>query len=78
MYQKKEKNILQKMSPHLSQLNVAMAHRNYFRRNNLGILKLATYTKIEDHYFRCKLAIFRLKRIAKCSYFILSTHIKFY
>ena len=27
MYQKKEKNILQKISPHLSQLNVAMAHR---------------------------------------------------
>ena len=73
MYQKKEKNILQKMSPHLSQLNVAMAHRNYFRRNNLQILKLATYTKIEDHYFRCKLATFRLERIAKCSYFILST-----
>ena len=44
------------MSPHLSQLNVAMAHRNYFRRNNMGILKLATYTKIEDQYFRCKLA----------------------
>ena len=59
MYQKKEKNILQKLSPHLSQLNVAMAHhRNYFRRNNLRILKLATYTKIEDHYFRCKLATF--------------------
>ena len=35
MYQKKEKNILQKMSPHLSQLNVAMANRNYFTRNNL-------------------------------------------
>ena len=35
MYQKKEKNFLHKMSPHLSQLNVAMAHRNYFRRNNL-------------------------------------------
>ena len=33
MYQKKEKNVLQKMSPHLSQLNVAMADRNYFRRN---------------------------------------------
>ena len=49
MYQKEEKNILQQMSPHLSQLNVAMAHRN-FRRNNLPILKLATYTKIEDHY----------------------------
>ena len=43
-----------------------MAHRNYFKRNNLQILKLATYTKIEDHYSRCKLA--RLERIAKCSY----------
>ena len=31
MYHKKEKNVLQKMSPHLSQLNVAIAHRNYFR-----------------------------------------------
>ena len=31
MYQKKEKIILQKMSPHLSQLNVAMAHKNDFR-----------------------------------------------
>ena len=38
MYQKKEKKFLQKMSPHLSQLNVAMAHRNYLRRNNLQIL----------------------------------------
>ena len=46
------------MSPHLSQLNVAMAHGKYFRRNNMQILKLATYTKIEDHYFRCKLANF--------------------
>ena len=58
MYQKKEKNMLQKMSPHLSQLNVAMAHKNYFRRKILQILKLATYTKIEDHYSRCKLATF--------------------
>ena len=58
MYQKKEKNFLQKISPHLSQLNVAMAHRNYLRRNNLRILKLATYTKNEDHYSRCKLATF--------------------
>ena len=32
--------------------------RNYFRQNNLWILKLATYTKIEDHYSRCKLATF--------------------
>ena len=38
------------MSAHLSQLNIAMAHRNYFRRNNLQILNLATYPKIEDHY----------------------------
>ena len=58
MYQKKEKNILQKMSPHLSQLNVAMAHRNYLGQNNLQILILATYTKIGDHYLRCKLATF--------------------
>ena len=50
MHQKKEKNFLYKMSPHLSQLNVAMAHRNHFRKNNMRILKLATYTKIEDHY----------------------------
>ena len=50
MYQKKETNILQNMSPHLLQLNVAMAQRSYFRQNNLQILKLATYTKIEDHY----------------------------
>ena len=80
MYQKKEQNILQKLSPHLSQLNVAMARRNYFRQNNLWILKLATYTKIEDHYSRCKFnwQLFRLERIAKCSYYILSTQkIKF-
>ena len=38
MYQKKEKNFLQKMSPHLSQLNVVIAHRNYIRQNNLQIL----------------------------------------
>ena len=80
MYQKKEQNILQKMKPHLSQLNVAMVLRNYFRRHNVRILKLATYTKIEDHYSRCKLAtFFRLERIAKCSYVILSAqNIKFY
>ena len=42
MYHKKEKNFLQKMSPHLSQFNVAMAQWNYFRQNNLRILKLAT------------------------------------
>ena len=31
MYQKKEKQFLKNMNPHLSQLDVAMAHRNYFR-----------------------------------------------
>ena len=71
MYQKKEKNILQQMSPHLSQLNVAMAHRNYFKRNNLQILKITI--------LGANWQIFRLERIAKCSYFILSTQsIKFY
>ena len=35
MYQKKERKILQKISLHLSQLDVAMAHGNYFRQNNL-------------------------------------------
>ena len=46
------------MSPHLSQLNVVMTHRNYFRQNNLQILKLATYTKIKDNYSGCNLATF--------------------
>ena len=57
-----------KMSPHLSHLNVMMAHRNYFRQNYLQIFKLATHTKIEDRYSGCKLATFRLERMAKCSY----------
>ena len=58
MYQNKEKKFLQKISPHLSQLIVTMAHRNYFRWNNLWILKMATYAKIEDHYSRFNLATF--------------------
>ena len=77
----REKN-MQKMSPHLSQLNVAMAHRNYFRRNNLQSLKLATYAKIEDHYSRCNIGNFLdwkgLPNVHR-AYFILSTqNIKFY
>ena len=82
MYQKKEKNILQKMSPHLSQLNVAMAHRNYFKGD------IIWESSNWQHIQRLKIAIlhvcanwqlFRLERIAKCSYFILSTqNIKFY
>ena len=59
MYEKKEKFLSAKIEPSLSQLKVEMAQRNnYFRRNNLQILKLASYTKIEDHYSRCKLATF--------------------
>ena len=56
------------MSPHLSQLNVVMAHRNYIGQNNLQILKLATYTKIEDHYSWCKLATFKMGK--DCQMFI--------
>ena len=67
MYQKKEKN-LQKLSPHLSQLNVAMTHRNYFRRNNLQVLNWQQYTKIADHYSRCKLATFLIGK--DCQMFI--------
>ena len=79
MYQKKEK-FSAKMSPHLSQLNVAIAHRNYFRRNNLQILKLATYIqRLKITILGANWQLFRLERIAKCSYFILSTqNIKFY
>ena len=79
MYQKKEKNCLQKMSPHLSQLNVAIAHRNY-------LSKIICKSSNWQHIQRLKITIlganwqlFRLERIAKCSYFILSTqNIKFY
>ena len=60
MYQNEEKIVLQKKWALICQLNVVMAHRNYFRRNNLWILKLATYTKIEDHYSGCKLATFQI------------------
>ena len=73
MYQKKEANHLPKISPHLSQLNVPMAHRNYFRRNNLQILKL-NITILGANW-----QLFRLERIANYSQFILSTqNIKFY
>ena len=78
MYQKKEKNMLQKMSPHLSQFNVAMAH-NYFRRKILQILKLATYTRLKITILGANWQLFRLERIAKCLYFILFTqNIKFH
>ena len=75
MYQKKEKNILQKMSPHLSQFNV------------IGIIlgKIICESSNWQHTQRLKITIlganwqlFRLERIAKCSYFILSTQNKFH
>ena len=52
MYQKKDKNTLQKISHHLSQLNVAMIHGNFLKQSNLQILKLTTNSMIEDRYFR--------------------------
>ena len=64
------------MSPHLSQLNVAMAHRNYFkRRNNLRFHKLATQ-RLKNTILGANWQLFRLERIAKCSYFILSVDTK--
>ena len=75
---RKRKIFLQKMSPHLSQLNVAMAHRNYFRRNNLQILKLAKYTKIEYHYSRCKLATFYIGKDCQMFIFYCLPKTKFY
>ena len=79
MYQKKVKNFLQKMSPHLSQLNVAMAHRNYLgeiicKSSNWQHIKKLKITNLGANW-----QLFRLERITKCSYFILSTqNIKFY
>ena len=77
MYQKKEKHFLQKMSPHLSQL-----------RWLIGIIlaEIIYESSNWQHIQRLKITIlganwqlFRLERIAKCSYFILSTqNIKFY
>ena len=67
------------MSPHLSQLNVAMAHGIF-----LG--EIICESSNWQHIQRLKITIlganwqfFLLETIAKCSYFILSTqNIKFY
>ena len=80
MYQMKEKKFPQIMSPHLSQLNVAMADRNY------EIGEIIWESSNWQHIQRLKITIpganwqlFRLERIAKCPYFTLSTqNIKFY
>ena len=58
MYPQERDKSSAKNEPSFVTTNVAMAHRNYFRRNNMRILKFATYTKNEDHYSRCKLATF--------------------
>ena len=67
---RKRKKISRKMSPRFSQLNVVIAHMFYFRQNNLWILKLVTYTKIEYHYstLGANWQLFRWEWIAKCSY----------
>ena len=75
MYQKKEQNILQKMSPHLSQLNVTLAHRNL----DEIICESSNWQRLKITILGANWQLFRLERIAKCSYFILSTqNIKFY
>ena len=75
MYQKKEKIFLQKMSPHLLRWLIGIS---------LG--EILDKSSNWQHLQRLKITIlganwqlFRLERIAKCSYFILSTqNIKFY
>ena len=79
MYRKKEKNILQKMSPHLSQLNVAMAHRNYLGEIICVSSNWQYIQRLKITILGANWQLFRLERTAKCSYFILSTqNIKFY
>ena len=77
MYQKiREHNFCKKGALICHNCHVAMAHRNYFRRNNLRILKLA-YTKIEDSdysMFACiEPKLFRLEKICQMFIFYLST-----
>ena len=67
------------MSPHLSQWNVVIAHRNYLgeiicKSSNWQHIQILKITILGANW-----QLFRLERIAKCSYFILSTqNIKFY
>ena len=58
MYQKKDKKILLKMNPHLSQLNVAMAHTNYFRQ------KIICKSSNWQHIQRLKICIIDLCKLA--------------
>ena len=79
----REKYTAKKWALTMSQLNVATAHRNYFRRNNLRILNFGNIhtfiNRLKIHYLGPNWQLFRLERIAKFSYFILSTqNIKFH
>ena len=70
---RKRKIYWKKISPHLSQLNVAMVHRNYFRQNILRILNWQHIQRLKITILGANRQLFRPERIAKCSYFILST-----
>ena len=66
MFQMKKENFLQNMSPHLSQLNVAMTHR-------IILGEIICKSSNWQHIQRLKITIlganwqlFRLERIAKC------------
>ena len=77
---KRKRNIFCKKWALMCQLNVAMAHRNYFRQKK--ICESSNWQHIQRLKINILGAIwhlFRLEKIAKCSYFILSTqNIKFY
>ena len=60
------------MNPHLSHLNVTMTLWNYFRRNNLQILKLALIQGLKITMLGANWQLVRLEGIVKCSCFILS------
>ena len=78
MYQNKKKK-MRKISPHLSQVNVALAHRNYFRLNNCESSNWQHIQMLNIPILGANWQLFRLERMAKCSYFILSTqNVKFY
>ena len=69
----------EKMSPQLSQLTVPMAHKNYFRGKICESSNWQHIQRLKITIVGANWQLFRLERIAKCSYFILSTqNIKFY
>ena len=75
MYQKKDFFFCCKNEPSMiCQFNVVMAHMDYFRQNNLWILKLTNIQRLKITILSANLQLFRLERISKCSDFILFTH----